>query len=302
MNKPWQAEYPVSAETARSIIHHQFPELCPANVTILGKGFDNTVFGVNGEYVFRFPRRDIAVPLLSTENRLLPALGPVLPLKIPEPVFFGKPEKSFAFPFTGYRLVKGKLPVNESHQARAVSARKLAYFLRALHDFPEERARALGVLPDSMGRINMQVRKQKLASNIKQLFDAGYTDDAKIAGEYLSHAETVNNNSGNQLVHGDIHVRNVILDEKGMLYGIIDWGDVHLGNAAVDISFIYSYFPPDARKEFFSIYGEIDRETEILARFKSVYTLINLFLYGHDQEDDHLIALARKGLKLSMLD
>ena len=46
----------------------------------MGAGWDNTAYLVNGEWVFRFPRRTIAVPLLEAEGRVLPKLAPRLPL------------------------------------------------------------------------------------------------------------------------------------------------------------------------------------------------------------------------------
>ena len=40
----------------------------------LGAGWDNTVFLVNESFVFRFPRREIAVACMEAEIRVLPGL------------------------------------------------------------------------------------------------------------------------------------------------------------------------------------------------------------------------------------
>ena len=75
LGKPWSPERVVSVELARELIEAQFPQLSPARVAALGEGWDNSVFSVNGEWVFRFPRRQIAVPLIERELRVLPALA-----------------------------------------------------------------------------------------------------------------------------------------------------------------------------------------------------------------------------------
>ncbi|MDQ0856948.1 hypothetical protein [Bacillus sp. V2I10] len=90
MGNPWSPEQTVSESLAEKLITKDFPELHSVHAKLLGKGFDNTVFKVNGCYVFRFPRRQIAVDLLQTEERLLPML-PDMGIAIPVPIFSGSP-------------------------------------------------------------------------------------------------------------------------------------------------------------------------------------------------------------------
>ena len=75
---PWLPERTVDAALARELIEQQFPLKAP-RVEALGEGWDNSVFAVNGEWVFRFPRRQVAVPLLDREARVLPQLAGKLP-------------------------------------------------------------------------------------------------------------------------------------------------------------------------------------------------------------------------------
>ena len=108
MSRPWTAEIEVSSKLAAALIDAQFAQLAPAGVELLGIGWDNTAFLVNGEYVFRFPRRQIAVALLETETRLLPFVAPRLPLAAPLPEFVGEPEQRYPRPFAGYRKLAGR--------------------------------------------------------------------------------------------------------------------------------------------------------------------------------------------------
>ena len=70
-------------------------------------GWDNTAFVVNDEWVFRFPRREIAVALIERESRLLPRIADELPLPVPRPDLVGAAEPRFPWPFSGYRALPG---------------------------------------------------------------------------------------------------------------------------------------------------------------------------------------------------
>ncbi|MDM5220316.1 phosphotransferase [Peribacillus sp. NJ11] len=300
MEKPWLAEYPVSLELAGKLVMLQFPEIELKEIKQLGEGFDNTVIQINGQFVFRFPRRPIAVTLIQVENQLLPSIAGTFPLDIPEPIFFGKPSTLYPYPFTGYKMVKGHLPVEGSVENKVESAKRFARFLKVLHSFPVEKARRLGVQPDGMMRLDVSFRKKSLMENVSSLLRLGYLEQANAVKEFVEGLEELDVQHPISLVHGDIHIRNVLLDDEGVLAGIIDWGDVHIGNPAIDFSFLYSYFPKEVRRDFFEIYGEIEKETENLARFRAIYMLVTLLVYGIDRHDEELIAITSTGLKFAM--
>jgi aminoglycoside phosphotransferase (APT) family kinase protein len=300
LEKPWLAEYPVSLDLAGKLIRLQFPEIELKVIKQLGEGFDNTVIQINGEFVFRFPRRPIAVTLIQVENQLLPSIAGTLPFDIPEPVFFGKPSTIYPYPFTGYKIVKGHLPVEGSVANKIESAKRFAHFLKVLHSFPVEKARSLGVQPDGLRRLDVSFRQKSLMENVSTLLKLGYNEQAYAVKDFVERLGDVDVQHPITLVHGDIHIRNVLLNDEGILTGIIDWGDVHIGNPAIDFSFLYSYFPKEARQSFFEIYGEIEKETESLARFRAIYMLVTLLVYGIDRHDEELIAISCIGLKFAI--
>lgn len=51
MPNAWDAEQIVSAPLAKTLIETQFPELAPAAISLLGYGFDNTVYQVNDRFL-----------------------------------------------------------------------------------------------------------------------------------------------------------------------------------------------------------------------------------------------------------
>lgn len=300
MSQPWSPEIALSKEEAKRLIERQFPELKPIHISDFGKGFDNTVFNVNKKYIFRFPRKEIAVRLLNTENSLLPMLVKELNIPIPEPIFFGKPCKEYMWPFTGYHLVYGDSPGSLTDNIRNQSAVPLALFFKRLHQFPVRKAQEIGVPLDYLERTNIGKRKETLSGNMKKLVSLHLISNDHQVFNWFENLKSIQVNLRQALVHGDCHIRNILVDKSGVISGIIDWGDTHIGDPAIDLSIAYSFLPKRGREEFFKMYGEVSNETKSVAQFFAVYVSIVLLLYGHDLGDKELVRSALESLKLSL--
>src|ERR671937_1906521 len=98
--RAWRAEVVVDADLARKLLA-QFPELTVQTLRPLAEGWDRTVWLVNEQWVFGFPRRAMVVPGVELELAALPRLAPLLPLPIPTPVSFGRPRDGYPWPFFG---------------------------------------------------------------------------------------------------------------------------------------------------------------------------------------------------------
>ncbi|MCB9539020.1 MAG: phosphotransferase [Myxococcales bacterium] len=98
------------------------------------------------------------------------------------------------------------------------------------------------------------------------------------------------------VVHGDLYARHVVV-EAGRLVGFIDWGDVHLGDPALDLSIAHALLPPDAHGAFRVAYGDVDRATWARARFRAAHYVSALLHYGWDVDDADLVAEAQVALR-----
>jgi aminoglycoside phosphotransferase (APT) family kinase protein len=300
MSQPWSPEVALTIEEAKKQIEEQFPEMGLVKISEIGKGFDNTVFLVNDTYVFRFPRKEVAVQLQSIENQLLPLLVNEISMSIPEPIFFGKPTEWYKWPFTGYHLVEGKSLGSLPDEVRHLSAGKLALFLRELHQFPISQAELMGIPHDRFERMNIPKRKEILLENIKKANELHLIDDVSLALDWLNSLESIKLDSPLTLVHGDFHIRNILVDDQGVVSGVIDWGDTHLGHPAIDLSIAYSFLPSTSRNEFYQAYGEVSKETKMAARFFALYVSVVLLLYGHDIKDEVLVSSSRESIRLTL--
>jgi aminoglycoside phosphotransferase (APT) family kinase protein len=314
MPPPWTAEREVPASLARTLIASQFPELSPARIEPFGVGWDNTAYLVDGQFVFRFPRRQLGADCMAAELAVLPHLAARLPLPIPDPVFAGRPAEGYPWPFAGYRRLAGRTAcaaLLDDH-GRARLAEPLARFLAALHATPAAQARAWGAGPDTFGRLDLQKRVPMAREYLDRVKQLGLVQDiqplvavvddiarrsqaAPAAGDPASPRKSQARPV--VLVHGDLYVRHLLVDEVGDLCGVIDWGDVHLGRPAVDLSIAHTFLPPAAHQAFRTTYGHISEEDWRLARFRAVYHSAIVVTYGHEAGDEVLLRAGRTSLR-----
>ncbi|MCA1825872.1 MAG: phosphotransferase [Myxococcales bacterium] len=280
--KPWAAERAVDAALARELIGRQFPQLARARVEPVGEGWDNTVFSVDGTYVFRFPRRRIAVQSIEREIVVLPQIAARLPLPIPVPEMIGAPEDRFPWPFAGYRMLPGRTADQAalSVDRRTAAAPTLAKFLRALHAVPLDAGR------DSIDRLDATRLRDRTSEWLREL-------DLPPPPWF---EEPVRAPVPRALVHGDLHARQILIDSAGAVCGVIDWGDVHFGDPACDFAVAWTFLPPQGRAKFRSEYGSIDDETWRLARLRGLHLSAALAVYARGISDEQLFREALAAL------
>jgi aminoglycoside phosphotransferase (APT) family kinase protein len=298
MTPAWSAEFVVSNAQARALIEEQFPQLAPVNVEPLGVGFDNSAFVVNGAYVFRFPRRQIAAPLVETEGRLLPMLAPRLPLPIPAPTLLGRPAGGYPWPFLGHALIPGRTACAAAldEEQRRRLAEPLARFLAALHATPAEEAAQHGAGPDTIARLDLARRLPRARELLDRLTRRGEIAEPRSLAAILDAAPPTYAPRSDVLVHGDLYARHLLIHPDGRFAGIIDWGDVHLGDPAVDLAIAHTFLPPEAHVSFRRAYGAIEDATWRVARLRGVWHTLLVLEYGLSIGDLHLVRECRLAL------
>jgi aminoglycoside phosphotransferase (APT) family kinase protein len=296
---PWTAEEDVPAERAAAVIEAQFPELAPARAALLGVGWDNTAHLVNDAFVFRFPRRQVAAPLLETEARLLPVIAGRLPLPVPVPTFLGRPGPAFRWPFAGYRLLEGRTACRArlDPQQRAAAAEPLGHFLAALHALPVDEMLGLGVGGDSIGRLDLTTRVPRALETLQRLPAAALGVDPAAVRSLIEASASIRAPTTHVLVHGDLYVRHLLVDGQAQLCGVIDWGDLHLGNPAADLAVAHGFLPPAARPAFLRAYARrVPAGTWFLARFRSIFHSLCVIDYARQTGDADLEREGRQSL------
>jgi aminoglycoside phosphotransferase (APT) family kinase protein len=302
----WSAEQVVTPELAARLIAGQFPAVAASRVELLATGWDNTAFLVDARWLFRFPRREVALPGIRREIALLPWLAGRLPLAVPAPEFIGEQSEAFGWPFWGARLIEGKeLPeAGLPDERRGGVARSVGEFLGALHDPALAAAaieRAGGDLPTDPMRRGSPARRAQLARPVldRLASDAGLHVDPEI-DRLLDRAASAPDPAPAELVltHGDLHPRHVLVDDAGAAAGVIDWGDVCLADPAVDLFIAYSGFAGAQRAELLAAYGRrIGADRELAARTCALSVTLALVDYAIDEDRPVLLAECMAGLR-----
>jgi aminoglycoside phosphotransferase (APT) family kinase protein len=113
----------------------------------------------------------------------------------------------------------------------------------------------------------------------------------------LDDAERLPPPSRTRVLHGDLHARHVLVDGEGRASGVIDWGDVCVGDPSIDLSIAYGSFSGAARRAFLEAYGPVDGLTELRARVIATFLSAALLSYAVDRNLAELREDSRRGLE-----
>lgn len=270
MNEPWTPDLMVTEDDARRLVGSQFPQFAESTFERYGQGWDNVAYLVDDRYVFRFPQREISSSLIEREMNALPTIAPRVPVKTTNPQFGGNSDSSYPWRFAGYERIAGVTACSRdlTQGERGLLAEDLAHFLRALHSI--DLSEFSHPLPeDAIGKLDpnrLQVDEEPLSGDLKP-------------------------------VHGDLYSRHLILDEHNRLTGVIDWGDVHQGNVAVDLSIVHMMIPSRFHARFLDIYGEVDERTWRFARHRARHHAGFCLEYATKKSDQDLLRAAQTALR-----
>ncbi len=95
-----QDEIPVDEQVVRALLTAQRPEWAALPLTPAGAGTDNTMYRLGADLLVRLPRTAEKAGALRKEQQWLPRLAPLLPYRVPEPVYAGVPADAFPLPWS----------------------------------------------------------------------------------------------------------------------------------------------------------------------------------------------------------
>ncbi len=266
MSAPWEPAQAVEAARAAALVGAQFPALRDAPVRFVASGWDNSVLLV-GDVLFRFPRRQSAVALQQRELAVLPVVAAHVPLAVPEPTHLGKPGGDYPWPFWGAPMLPGEELARVPDVDRGAAAEAVGAFLRALHDLRVD----LDLPVDPMDRAAPVLRAERTRTWLQALEDrVDWRRPPEV--DALVDAPLARPGGPPVLVHGDLHLRHLLVDVSGRATGVIDWGDTCFADTAVDLCLAYAGFTGPAREALLAAYGAVDSEREVraLARHRAV--------------------------------
>lgn len=236
------AEVELGAEKVRALLLAQQPDLAHLPLRLFESGWDNVLYRLGDAYLVRLPRRQAAARLCRNEQRFLPSLAADLPLPVSAPVRFGRPGEGYPWPWSVLPWLPGETA--DLRPPSADQADILASFLRALHGPPPPDAphNALRGVPLSRRADAFEQRWQALRAH-GQVGSGGrkaarFDDWAPDLRALWREAVDAEVDVEPTWIHGDLHARNVLVDE-GRLGAVIDWGDLAAGDRATDLAAVW---------------------------------------------------------------
>ncbi|MPZ15550.1 MAG: phosphotransferase [Chloroflexi bacterium] len=221
----------------RRLLCEQFPDWADLPLTrIEPEGTVNVIFRLGNDLSLRMPRRDGPTEAPSKEFQWLPTLRPKLPLEIPVPIAQGHPTDEYPWFWDVYNWVAGEtLPIESIDAVQA--ARDLAAFVAALQQMDPVGAPA--------GRGIPLAERDKEIRYWLDRFDG----DSRVEAEW-ERAMTAPPWDGPPVwSHGDLDVRNWLV-RHGRISGVIDWGEMGVGDPACDVMVAWKLHSPAARDAF----------------------------------------------------
>lgn len=184
------------------------------------EGWDSFAELVDGAWVERRPRRPEVADQLRRETRLMPWLATLLPLQVPIPEVVSE-----APLIVRHALVPGAAMTSDDARHGLV----LGGFLRALHDCPAADAVRHGLPSAGETRRDRVATADRFQADVVPLIPVAQRDSA------LRVLNGVREFPADTVVHGDLGPEHVLVDGDRVA-GVIDFGDAHLGDAALDLA------------------------------------------------------------------
>jgi aminoglycoside phosphotransferase (APT) family kinase protein len=251
----------IDASLARRLVAAQFPKWAglPIRPVVLG-GWDNRTFHLGEQMLVRLPSAEVYASQVEREQRWLPKLAPMLPVQIPEPLAMGEPFRGYPWRWSIYRWIEGQTIHHLPADCFAALASELATFLSALHAIESTDGPEAG--PESFYRDgSLQVydhETRRAAEVLDGRMDVG------LAMRVWDRALQSSWKRPPVWVHGDLSEGNLLMRD-GRLSGVIDFGQLSVGDPACDLVLSWTLFDGNSRDAFRAVLS-LDPDTWVRGR------------------------------------
>ena len=237
------SENTTDVDLAYKIVESHYDHLDTNRIKLFNDGYDHAVLVVDGTQAFRFPKNADYLEKLRVTTAFLQRFAPSSPVVVPNPEL--KEENNLVY--ETYTFIEGA-PLTEeiaaawSEEKLVALGDHLGSFFSALHRFPVEEAETIGVSRhdplekwqkrhESIQRLVIPAVGSITAEKINQLFE-GFSTSLRAHPPILA------------VIHADTKPAHIIVHpEHQELTGIIDFGDMEIGDPAEDFTFFQKYRP-----------------------------------------------------------
>ncbi len=239
---------PASINTAlvEQLIARQFPDWEALPVTPVGNsGWDNRTFHLGDAMSVRLPSGAPYANAVHKEQRWLKHFAGALPQPIPIPLGQGQPdpELGYPFPWSVNRWLPGEIATLDRITSLPDFAADIATFLLALQRLPVPTTGADELAPSLRGG-PLNALDAAVAAAIG---DLGSQINTQAAKEIWQAAQGSEDQTTPVWVHGDVAAGNLLV-ANGQLCGVIDFGQLTIGDPACDLVIAWTFLDQPSRQ------------------------------------------------------
>jgi aminoglycoside phosphotransferase (APT) family kinase protein len=287
----------LDAELVSGIVAAQFPEFAEAPVRPFGAGWDNELYSVGADWLFRFPKRAEVVPWLTREIEVMAKVGSALGPAVPRFEHVGAPSELFPYPFVGYRRLAGVGADESPVTDLAALSRDIGRLLSDLHRID---AGQIPATPGGWERAPWSDWRADLMAQADVVRPLLAPDLLAKANPYLAGEVTEPPQDGPcRFIHNDICPEHLLVDPAtGRLTGLIDFADAMVGEVVLDFVGLigiagYEFIGRVAASYEFPLGDSFDAKLGWLARTLTLTWLADAALHDPDSVPMHLSWVAR---------
>jgi aminoglycoside phosphotransferase (APT) family kinase protein len=257
------AEHPfiLSDTICAAAILEAVPDFAVQSIKTLQPGWDSVVFLVNERWIFRIPTRPEVVDGLRREIALLPIIASRTATPIPHFEIVAESNRHTPFPFVGYRRLPGEPlgSIQDRLNPAAISsvATQIGRFLTDLHTTPLEHGIHAGLEP-----FNVEDWVSEHAELIDEVSDIiadrlGRSARDRITRYIHELSQRIDWHAvPPALIHSDLGTEHILVDlEDGHRVSVIDFGDLRIGDPAMDLAGLPDAFVPGTVASYGAEFG-----------------------------------------------
>ena len=240
-------EVPAHTGTVRALLTEQCPRWAGLPLDPAGAGTDNTMYRLGDDLLVRLPRTAEKARALAKEQRWLPRLTPLLPVRIPQPVYAGRPATAFPLSWAVYRWIDGDQAGPATVRDWARFGTDLAAVVRRLHGLDLMGASRAGELSGYRGG-SLRPCDEWITGALADC--RARTDlDVDTLTAWWRAGVALPDPAGAQVwMHGDLKPSNLLVRD-GRLHAVIDFGGLAVGFPDAEHAAVWD-LPPAARAAY----------------------------------------------------
>lgn len=208
------------------------------------------VFILDDRYVLRGrPHEEQTLTDFEKEMAMIDLVRPLVPFRFPEPLATPTGERAIAadgWLWTIYPVLQGKILGTWQQGASAMARTDMKKILAAMH-LLHDRTKGLFPAPQELWlvqsvRAEMQKNPSVLAAEEKKLIDQSM--------QRITRRTASLKKEDFCFVHGDFHHANVLTDDRGEIYALLDLNWCRIGHPLEDLAYTFTMFLSDYRDPF----------------------------------------------------